>query len=174
MLSYRTFESPGGQVVNGVSYIQDTTSGLFRPVRDTDLAPTIDQVNISGINIGVDQLEAINTSGVLFAANASGQLAHTYATVSNSTLSGSMSAITTGQALAANANRKQFYAQVVGSGSPLWLSYNGAASNLNWNAALKAATNSFIPDGGTLADGDYKGAVFVSGYIGCLFTIWEG
>lgn len=36
--SFRTFNSPGGQLINGVSYVLDTSSGAFRPLYTSDLA----------------------------------------------------------------------------------------------------------------------------------------
>lgn len=97
-----------------------------------------------------------------------------FTTVSSSTISGSMSAATTGVALPSNTNRKEFYVQVIGSGSPLFLAFNGnSVSSTNLNVMLKAATSSYGADGGLLSNQTYQGPVCVSGGIGCLFTIWE-
>lgn len=46
--SFRTFNSPGGQTVNGVTYLYDTDSGIFRPVYKSDLASS---VSLSGLSL---------------------------------------------------------------------------------------------------------------------------
>lgn len=98
-----------------------------------------------------------------------------FASVSTAAPSGSMSSIITGMGLAANSNRKKFYAQVIGSGAPLWISYNGlGASSGNFNVLLKASSADPGTDGGTISDADFKGAVFISGGNACRFVLWEG
>lgn len=47
--SFRVFNAPGGQTVNGVSYCLDQTSGIFRPFYNTDFASS---VSVSGLAIG--------------------------------------------------------------------------------------------------------------------------
>lgn len=169
----------------GVQYDSVTNvpyqTGIWRALEPSDLAPTISAINISGINIAVDQLEGMVSSGAQYLAFISGaqaflsgQQSHTYTTVSSSSISGSMSAITTGIGLQANALRKKVYAQVIGSGGPLWLGYGAAPSAQSFNVALKAASSDPGMDGGTLSDSDYRGAILVSGYIGCRYTLWEG
>ena len=55
-MPYRTYSSPGGQVVNGVAYIYDPTlvvgeiTGNFRPAFTSDFAANI---NVSGLNLSV-------------------------------------------------------------------------------------------------------------------------
>lgn len=172
----------------------NNATGMWRALTPQDFQVTVDSVNISGINIATDQLEGMVTSGAQYLANISGRLSGTLVfaqtgsnttafgttSVQGSSISGSMSTITTGLALAANPTRKSFYAQVIGSGGPLWLAYNNAAaSSTNWHVALKAASSDQPAirdpgmDGGNLSDSDFKGPVYVSGFIGCRFNIWE-
>lgn len=97
-----------------------------------------------------------------------------FSSVSTSVPSGSLSASTTGVALAANTVRKEFYIQAIGTGSPLYIAFNGnAVSPTNLNVVLKAASASYAGDGGLLSNTTYQGPVTVSGAIGCLFTVWE-
>jgi hypothetical protein len=55
-MPYRTYTSPGGQVVNGVAYLYDSTlvvgdiTGNFRPAFTSDFAANI---NVSGLNLSV-------------------------------------------------------------------------------------------------------------------------
>jgi hypothetical protein len=55
-MPYRTYTSPGGQVVNGVAYLYDATlvvgdiTGNFRPAFTSDFAANI---NVSGLNLSV-------------------------------------------------------------------------------------------------------------------------
>ena len=48
--SFRPFNSPGGQTINGVTYLLDVSSGVFRPAYTTDFAAN---VSISGLGVTV-------------------------------------------------------------------------------------------------------------------------
>lgn len=142
-MSFKTFTSPGGQIVNGTLYLLDPglqvngQSSGFRPIASTDLIPS-------------------------------------FASVSNSAISGSMATFTTG-VLLANPYRDRLYAQVVGSGGPLYIAYNGSpASATNFNVLLAAASTDIGTNGGVLTENNYTGPVSVSGFIGCRFILWEG
>lgn len=183
---FNVYQRPGGQFQHGVTYIYDpdlivynthtnvaTNTGGLRPLYSTDLVFTADSVQISGINVNTDQLEVIETSGVQYLASISGQKS-SYSTVSNSTVSGSMSVFTTGLALPSTSTRKEAYIQVVGSGSPLYLAFNTTvASQANFNVILKAASSDFGTDGGVWTSERYTGPVSVSGFIGCRFSAWQ-
>lgn len=137
-------------------------------------SPTVTITGISsvGINGNVSTVSAggyVGITGVVSVTN------NEYSTVSNSTVSGSNSSITTGQALPSNAARNNLYIQVVGTGSPLYVAYgNTAASQTNFNVLLKADSAPYAGNGGVLTDDAYLGSVMVSGSAGCLFTIWQG
>lgn len=106
--------------------------------------------------------------------NWTANVAPQFNSVSSSTPSGSASAITTGIALAQNLDRREFYIQVVGSGSPLYVAFNSnTAGTGNFNVLLKAASSTFGTDGGTLSNTSYQGPVSVSGDALCYFSIWE-
>lgn len=62
--SYRLFNSPGGQTVNGVSYIYDNDSGVFRPAYKSDFAANI---SVSGLSVSVGAVAV--TGGTINVAN---------------------------------------------------------------------------------------------------------
>lgn len=66
--SFRTFNSPGGPVVNGVAYLYDTDSGVFRPAYKTDFASNV-SMNVSGLNLTVGSVAV--TGGVIEVNNTS-------------------------------------------------------------------------------------------------------
>lgn len=73
-----------------------------------------------------------------------------------------------------NAGRSEMFIQVVGSGSNLFVAFNAQpASHSNFNAILKAASDTYEADGGTLWERGYIGPVTVSGGIECRFIAWE-
>ena len=76
--------------------------------------------------------------------------------------------------LPANNGRAQIYAQVVGSGGPLWISLDGRpADSGNFQLVLKPATTDMGADGGVWSDTAFQGPVFVSGANLCKFVLWE-
>lgn len=97
-----------------------------------------------------------------------------YSTVSATLPTGSMTSISAGLAFAANASRKEVYAQVIGSGGPLYIAFsNAAASQSNVNVLLKAASSDYGTDGGVWDSTTYQGPVSVSGAVGCRFILWQ-
>lgn len=97
-----------------------------------------------------------------------------YSTVSATLPTGSMTSITAGLAFAANASRKEVYAQVIGSGGPLFIAFsNAAASATNFNVLLKSASSDPGADGGSWVSNTYQGPISVSGTVGCRFIIWQ-
>jgi hypothetical protein len=69
----RLFSSTAiGNLVTNTNFIFDSgqvstdgnSTGMWRALTPADMLSTIDSVNISGINVNTDQLEAITTSGV--------------------------------------------------------------------------------------------------------------
>lgn len=136
-------------------FFNPTSAGA--PVSALSLVYNPAQVSTDGLTTGMWQA---NTKG--------------YGVASSPTVSGSMAAITTGIGLQSNPNRRTLYAQVIGSGGPLWLGYGVAPSSQAFHIALAAASADPGMNGGILTDIDYKGAVFVSGTIGCRYTLWEG
>lgn len=85
--------------------------------------------------------------------------------------------MTTGVVFPANAGRKAAYLQVIGSGGPLYVSYNdGATSTTNFNVLLKPATVSaafpYGADGGVLVETNWTGPISVSGAPLCQFLAW--
>lgn len=98
----------------------------------------------------------------------------TYSTVSNTLPTGSMTAISAGLAFAANPGRKEVYAQVIGSGGPLYIAFSSAAaSQTNVNVLLKPASSDFGQDGGIWDSTTYTGPVSISGAVGCRFILWQ-
>lgn len=70
-LSYQLYNAPAGNLVNGVIYIQDTTSGVFRPANSRDFANTINVTGLifSGVTVDTTALNLITTSGVKAVTN---------------------------------------------------------------------------------------------------------
>lgn len=58
--SFRTFNSPGGQLVNGVAYIYDTVSGMFRPAFDSDFGAAVN-MSVSGLSLTVGSVAITGT-----------------------------------------------------------------------------------------------------------------
>lgn len=150
--SFRTFNSPGGQVVNGVSYLYDTISGVFRPIYTSDFSAsvTVGDIAVTGGQIG---------------PKAS-------ATVSNDTVSGAA-----GLVLASNTNRNSFFIQNLHTGALMVRFSSSPATSSNMNLLLKGGTA--INDGlGSSYHSEpttYLGPVSVSGYGGApvSYLVWE-
>jgi hypothetical protein len=76
--------------------------------------------------------------------------------------------------LPANNGRTQSYAQVVGSGSPLYVSLNGQpASTGNFHVLLKPSAADMGADGGVWSNTSFRGPIFASGASLCKFVLWE-
>ncbi len=98
----------------------------------------------------------------------------TYSTISNSTPSGSAGSVTTGVMLGNTPTRKEAYAQVIGSGGPVYIAFNGnAASTTNFNVILKAASSDPGADGGIWDNTSYTGPVSFSGGAGARWIVWQ-
>lgn len=98
-----------------------------------------------------------------------------YTIVSNQIYSGSANAAVGGILFPSSVGRLPFFIQVVGSGAPLYVAYNGApAGTGNFSVVLKAATSTYGADGGTWLESAYAGPVTVSGAIECRFVAWQG
>lgn len=169
-----------------ITGVGQPTTGAWRPAVPGDFSSTLFLTG-TGISVAVDDIAmtggyitdgsmkvavtgapVVTITGVVQVSDSQ------FTTVTNSTVSGSMNTMTTGQALPLNAARNQFYAQVLGSGGPLYLVYGtSAAGTGNCNVVLKAASAWPGSDGGILVDDAYNGAVTISGGIGCMFTIWQ-
>lgn len=48
-VSYKTFNQPAGPAVNGVAYIEDTISGIFRPARSSDFGGGGGSTSVVGV-----------------------------------------------------------------------------------------------------------------------------
>lgn len=98
----------------------------------------------------------------------------TYTVTSSTAPLGSLSIMTTGVILPYTSSRKIAYFQVVGSGAPLYVSYNsGPTSTGNFNVLLAAASTQLGADGGVLIEQQYLGDIAVSGAAGCQFVAWQ-
>ena len=146
-MPYRTFTSPGGQLVNGVIYIYQhdlvvgDVTGNFRPAMDSDFAPEIIvsgiSVDISGIEVNTQQLEDIGGTGNQYLAAISGRQ---YSTVSNN-----FAVITTAQQIIPARARSWAFAVVSGAAyvdgaGPILAGYTLSSQNQTTNPVVIGCT----------------------------------
>ncbi len=98
-----------------------------------------------------------------------------YAIVSNQIFTGNAVSAVGGVLFPSSVGRLPFFIQVVGSGAPLYVAYNGQpAGTGNFSVVLKPASATYGGDGGTLLETAYTGPVTVSGAADCRFVAWQG
>lgn len=160
----------GGQIsLVGTSNV-NVTNALLATSGNSSIVNTPNVVAVGGF-LGLTGSSTVSLTGIPGLLTVTNQQ---YSTVNNSTPSGSLVTIVTG-GMAANPARKQLYAQVVGTGAPLYMAFNSnAASATNFNVLLKADSTAFAGNGGVFTDaGNYTGPVMVSGNVGCQFILWQ-